>query len=214
MSAALLTAREAGLLPCRQCHLVCRPTAGASVLHCPRCGSAVHPRLPGSPGRTWAYLVACYLLYVPANILPIMDTSSLFGAQQDTILSGILFLARSGSWATAFVVFMASVVQPVFKLAVLTYVAASVQFGRVRDPLRQTVLYRFVHLIGRWSMLDIYVVALLVALVQSPTLAEIKAGPAAVAYGALVVFTILASESFDPRRIWDTASGSRKQAHG
>jgi paraquat-inducible protein A len=139
-----------------------------------------------------------------------MDTSSLFGEQRDTIMSGVIYLWNSGSWATAAVVFVASIVQPILKLAVLTYVAYSVSKGRVRNPMQQARMYRFVHVIGRWSMLDIYVVTLLVALVQSPTLAEIEAGPAAIAYGAMVVFTMLASQSFDPRLIWDAARSARK----
>jgi paraquat-inducible protein A len=108
-------------------------------------------------------------------------------------------------------VFVASIVQPIVKLVVLTYVAFSVWRGRVRNPLQQARMYRFVHVIGRWSMLDIYVVALLVALVHSPTLAEIEAGPAAIAYGALVVFTMLASQSFDPRLIWDAARSAPRR---
>jgi paraquat-inducible protein A len=205
MSTAYITAAEAGYLSCVSCHLACRPAAGARAALCPRCGSPVRSRVPRSLARTWAYLWACYLLYLPANLLPIMDTSSLFGAQSDTIMSGVKYLWTSGSWITGTVVFVASIVQPIFKLVVLTYVAASVQHGRVRNPLRQARMFRFVHVIGRWSMLDIYVVALLVALVQSPTLAEIEAGPAALAYAGLVAFTMLASQTFDSRLIWDAA---------
>jgi paraquat-inducible protein A len=205
MSATVLTASEAGLLGCQTCHLVSRPVPAADTLECPRCGSPVHSRKRASLARTWAFLIACYLLYVPANVLPIMDTSSLFGAQRDTILSGVIYLWNSGSWATAAVVFVASIVQPIFKLVVLTYVAFCLRKRRVRNPMLQARLYRIVHTIGRWSMLDIYVVALLVALVQSPTLAEIEPGPAAAAYAALVVFTMLASQSLDPRLIWDAA---------
>jgi paraquat-inducible protein A len=214
VSATFLTAAEAGFVTCHTCHLVCRPEAGARVMLCPRCAARVFSRKPASLTRTWALLVACYLLYIPANILPIMDTSSLFEAQSDTIMSGISFLWTSGSWATATVVFIASVVQPIFKLAVLSYIAASIQARRVTNPSLQTRLYRFVHVIGRWSMLDIFMVAILVAMVQSPTLAEIKPGPAAMAYGAMVVFTMLASSSLDPRLIWDAAGASRKAAHG
>jgi paraquat-inducible protein A len=216
VSAAFVTAAEAGLFACHTCHLVCRPLAGARAPLCPRCGARVSARKPASLARTWAFLVACYLLYIPANVLPIMDTSSLFGAQRDTIMSGVLYLWKTGSWATGSVVFIASIVQPIFKLGVLSYVAFCVGKGRVRNPLQQARMYRIVHAIGRWSMLDIYVVLLLVALVQSPTLAEIQAGPAAIAYAALVVFTMLASGSFDPRLIWDAArSGApRNEAHG
>jgi paraquat-inducible protein A len=210
VSAAFVTAAEAGLLACQTCYLVSRPVSGVRAPLCPRCGAFVFPRKPASLARTWAFLIACYLLYIPANTLPIMDTSSLFGEQRDTIMSGVIYLWNSGSWATAAVVFVASIVQPILKLAVLTYVSYSVSTGRVRNPMQQARMYRFVHVIGRWSMLDIYVVTLLVALVQSPTLAEIEAGPAAIAYGAMVVFTMLASQSFDPRLIWDAARSPRK----
>jgi paraquat-inducible protein A len=210
MSATFITAAEAGYLSCDVCHFVCRPADAGHAARCPRCEAPVHSRIRASLARTWAFLAACYLLYLPANLLPIMDTSSLFGDQSDTIMSGIRFLWNSGSWATAGVVFIASIVQPVLKLCILTYIAISVQRGRVRNPLRQARMYRFVHVIGRWSMLDIYVVALLVALVQSPTLAEIEAGPAAIAYAALVAFTMLASQSFDPRLIWDAARAPRR----
>jgi paraquat-inducible protein A len=211
MSATYITAAEAGLLSCETCHLVSRPLPNARAALCPRCSARLHSRAPLSLARTWAYLVACYLLYLPANLLPIMDTSSLFGEQSDTIMSGVRYLWNTGSWSTATVVFVASILQPIVKLVILTYVATSVQRGDVRNPLRQARMYRFVHVIGRWSMLDIYVVTLLVALVQSPTLAEIKAGPAAVAYGALVAFTMLASQSFDPRLIWDAARAGRRR---
>jgi paraquat-inducible protein A len=205
MSAIVLTASEARLLGCQTCHLVSRPVPAADTLECPRCGSPVHSRKRASLARTWAFLIACYLLYIPANVLPIMDTSSLFGAQRDTILSGVMYLWNSGSWATAAVVFVASIVQPIFKLVVLTYIALCLRKRRVRNPMLQARLYRIVHTIGRWSMLDIYVVALTVTLVQVGTLASIEVGPGALAFGAVVVVTMIAARSFDPRLIWDNA---------
>jgi paraquat-inducible protein A len=212
MSATFITAAEAGYLSCDVCHFVCRPTDAGHAARCPRCEAPVHSRIRASLARTWAFLAACYLLYLPANLLPIMDTSSLFGDQSDTIMSGIRFLWNSGSWATAGVVFIASIVQPVLKLCILTYIAISVQRGRVRNPLRQARMYRFVHVIGRWSMLDIYVVAILVTLVQLKLVATVTPGPGALAFGGVVVLTMLATMSFDPRLIWD--SERRTVSHG
>lgn len=170
---------------------------------CRRCGTALHFRKPGSIQRSWALLIAAYVLYLPANLLPIMETRSLFGPQEDTILSGVVYLWRSGSWVLALVVFIASVAVPLLKLLSLTALLASVQRHRRRQPLQRTRLYRFLELIGRWSMLDVYVVTILVALVQVESLALIRPGSGVVAFGAVVVLSMLATMSFEPRLIWD-----------
>lgn len=209
MSAAQLTAAGAGLLACPACALVSRaPPAVAGRrdavgARCPRCGAAVHLRKPDSIRRTWAFLVAAFVLYIPANALPIMDTSSLFDAQQDTILSGIIYLWKTGSWATALIVFIASVVTPLVKLIALTVLLISVQRKATWRPHARTRVYRIVSLVGRWLMLDIFVVTVLVALVQIQSVAVVTAGPGAFAFGAVVVLTIFAAMSFDPRLIWD-----------
>lgn len=175
----------------------------AAVGTCPRCAADLHFRKPDSIGRTWALLLSAFLLYIPANLLPIMETRSLFGVQDDTILSGVVFLWISGSWPLALLVFVASIVVPLFKLLALTSLTISVQRRSVLHPLQRTRLYRLIEVIGRWSMLDIYVVALLVALVQIKSFAAISAGPGAAAFGAVVVLTLAAAKSFDPRLIWD-----------
>ncbi|MEP7083761.1 MAG: paraquat-inducible protein A [Betaproteobacteria bacterium] len=211
MSAAGITAAEAGLLGCPACALVSRPppaipgTGKGHSARCPRCDAAVHLRKPDSVRRTWAFLVAAYVLYLPANLLPIMDTSSLFDAQRDTILSGIIYLWKTGSWVTALIVFIASIVTPLAKLIVLTALVISVQFKSTWRPHARATAYRIVSLVGRWSMLDIFVVTVLVALVQIQSVAVVTAGPAAFAFGAVVVLTIFAAMSFDPRLIWDSA---------
>ena len=203
------TAEEAGLLSCIACTLVSRaPAAFAddaleAAARCPRCGTRLHWRKPDSIQRCWAFLVAAYVLYVPANWLPIMNTSSLFGAQNDTILSGVIYLWNTGSWATALVVFVASIVVPVLKLIVLTYLVVSVQRRSMWRPKLRARMYAVVSFVGRWSMLDIFVVTVLVALVQIKSIAVIEAGPGALAFGAVVVLTIFAANSFDPRLIWD-----------
>jgi paraquat-inducible protein A len=174
---------------------------------CPRCGAASIAQ-PDSLARTWAFLLAAFVLYIPANALPIMDTSSLFDAQQDTILSGVIYLWQSGSWGTALIVFIASVVTPLAKLLALTALLVSVHWKSVWRPHLRAQLYRAVSLVGRWSMLDIFVVTVLVALVQLQSVAVITAGPGAFAFGAVVVLTMLAAFSFDPRLIWDAAENA------
>ncbi|MDY0012973.1 MAG: paraquat-inducible protein A [Rhodocyclaceae bacterium] len=200
-----LTARTAGLLSCHACGQLSRGT-GDHHPRCPRCRAPLHPRKPASIATTWALTLAALILFVPANTLPMMTTVSLAGSQTDTILSGVVFLWQSGSWPLALVVFFASILVPLMKILALLYLALSVQRGSRHAPRARTQLYRAVELIGRWSMLDIYVVTLLVALVRFQGLATVDAGPAAVAFGAVVVLTMFAAMSFDPRLIWDPLS--------
>ena len=215
MSLAQVTAADADLLSCPACALVSRPprdaAGGAGNAHasCPRCGAGIHLRKPDSIGRTWAFLIAAYVLYIPANVLPIMDTSSLFDAQRDTILSGIIYLWTTGSWGTALIVFIASIVTPLLKLLALTALVISAQRKSTWRPHARAQVYRVVSLVGRWSMLDIFVVTVLVALVQLQSIAVITAGPGAFAFGTVVVLTILAALSFDPRLIWDPIKAGR-----
>jgi len=201
------SAAALGLYACHTCALVSRPRAADAVERCPRCGSVLHQRKPDSIGRTWALLITAFILIIPANTLPIMETGSLFGSQRDTIMSGVVYLWSSGSWALALLVFFASVVVPLAKLVALAYLLHSVQRQSTRKPQRRTRLYHWLKFIGRWSMLDIYVVTLLVALVQLQSLATIQAAPGAIAFGAVVVITMIASMTFDPRMIWDSTSG-------
>lgn len=200
------TAAALGLYACRACGQVARRAgrvpAGAFET-CPRCAARLHFRKPDSIGRTWACLVAAAVLYLPANILPILDTHALFNAQRDTILSGVVYLWTTGHWATALVVFFASIVTPLLKLLSLGYLLFTVQRRSTRHPLRRTRLYRLLRFVGRWAMLDIYVVAILVSLVRVKSLAVVTAGPGALSFGAVVVLTMLATLSFDPRLIWD-----------
>jgi len=170
---------------------------------CRRCLAPLHLRKPGSIGRCWALLVAAMALYVPANTLPIMYTSSLFGSQEDTIMSGVLFLWQSGSWYLALIVFFASILVPLAKILGLVLLLVSVQLRSTWRPAERARLYRLVESIGRWSMLDIFVVALLVTVVQLTALGAVRAGPAALAFGGVVVLTMAAAQTFDPRLIWD-----------
>ncbi|MDE2503675.1 MAG: paraquat-inducible protein A, partial [Burkholderiales bacterium] len=170
---------------------------------CPRCGSTVYARRPQSASRCAALLLAAALLYVPANLLPVSVLASLQGSESDTIFGGIVLLWQGGSWPLALLVLVASIVVPMAKLVVLSYLLLAVRLGWQRGRTRRARLYRALVAIGRWSMLDIYVVALLAALVRIPALAAITPGPGAIAFGAVVVLTMLATHAFDPRLIWD-----------
>jgi paraquat-inducible protein A len=169
----------------------------------------LHFRKPGSVSRCWALLIAAYVLYIPANLLTIMETGSLFSYRKDTIVSGVIHLWKTGSWLIAVIVFIASVTIPLLKLISLTLLLISVQRRSRWQPRQRTRLSRMVELVGRWSMLDIYVVALLAALVQLGSMATVKAGPGAVPFDAVVVLTMFASMQFDPRLIWDPLQKER-----
>ena len=205
LPAGIVTAARCGLVLCHDCGLLARAPAHAHELICPRCGAHMHQRKPASFSRTWALLIAAMVLYIPANVLPVMYTSSLFGAQDDTILSGVVYLWTSGSWPLAVVVFIASIAVPMLKILAIAYLTISTQLGSRWLPEQRTRIYRVVELVGRWSMLDIYVITMLVALVQFQALATIQAGAAAIAFGAVVVLTMFAAMAFDPRLIWDAA---------
>ncbi|TDR79900.1 paraquat-inducible protein A [Paludibacterium purpuratum] len=191
------------LLSCPVCGQTVRYTS-AEALACPCCGTHLFARKHASLSRAWAWLIAAVLCYIPANVLPIMETRTLFGRQDDTILSGVVYLWGAGSWPLAVVVFVASILVPLLKILSLSFLLLSVHFHWRWAPLQRTRLYRLLETIGPWSMLDIYVVALLVALVQLRGLATIQAGPGALAFAAVVVLTMLAAHAFDPRLIWDS----------
>lgn len=197
------TAMGLGLVACHYCGTVWK----SAVPHarCGRCSGRLHVRKPYSLNRTWAYLIAACIMYLPANFMPVMITSSLFDQHRDTILSGIVYFWVSGSWILAIIVFIASFLIPLFKLATMLLLLIMLQ-RRSQVGLQQRArLYRIVEFIGRWSMLDVFVVALLAGLVQIKGFATIHAGIGIAAFGAVVGLTMLASLSFDPRLSWDAA---------
>lgn len=205
MKQIALTARKALLISCQSCHLLCR----APLLNhthealCPRCGASLHQRKPNSLARTWALVLAGFIFYIPANVLHITTTISMGKTHADTIISGVIYFMVTGSWPIALVIFIASVFVPLFKLLILSYLLISVQLKSNRRPRDRTRLYRITESIGRWSMLDIFVIAILVTLVKLGPLATVEAGPAAWFFAAMVVITMFAAMSFDPRLIWD-----------
>jgi paraquat-inducible protein A len=198
-----VTATSIALSSCHDCNLLLRGPAGGHPGRCPRCGAAVHRRKTNSIARTWALILTAALLYVPANVFPVMKVTSLGKTQSDTILSGVIYLLEHGMWPLAALIFFASVFVPLLKLLALGFLLTSVQRRWSWRPADRTRLYRLTEGVGRWSMVDIYVVTILVALVKLGNLATIEAGSGAVFFGAVVVTTMIAAESFDPRLIWD-----------
>jgi paraquat-inducible protein A len=143
------------------------------------------------------------IMYIPANVLPMTLTSALGNVQADTIMSGVIYFIHSGSWEIALVIFSASIFLPFMKFIIIIYLLLTVQMKSLWRPKDRTVLYRLTEAIGRWSMVDIFVVTILIALVKLGFLADIEAGPAALYFGAVVVMTMVAAEGFDSRLIWD-----------
>jgi paraquat-inducible protein A len=203
-----VTAARAGYITCHACGNVevraqTAQYAQSVRQRCSRCGATLHQRKPDSLMRTWAMLIAAALLYIPANLLPILHTTSLFGEEDDTIMSGVVYFWTSGDWPLAAIVFVASILVPMLKLTVLAMLAFTAQRRSNWRPLERAKLYRIVEHIGRWSMLDVFVITLTVALVRFGSLAVITAGWGALAFAAVVVLTMIASLQFDPRLIWD-----------
>ncbi|AEG70051.1 paraquat-inducible protein a [Ralstonia solanacearum Po82] len=214
-----LRAAAHGLATCERCGLLARLPAAREAARaalaqeevseptaapvCPRCLAPIHVRKPDSLRRCWALLLAAAAMYLPANMLPVMITETLFGTQQDTILSGIVYLWTSGSWHLAIIVFIASFFVPLAKLGILAVLCLSVRQRWRWKPRTRTRLYVIVEAIGRWSMLDVFVIALLAGLVHLSTLAVIKPGPGVAPFAGVVVLTMLAARCFDPRLIWD-----------
>lgn len=195
-----LTAREAGLARCTYCGALHRVPVATN---CRMCGSDVVARKPFSLQRTWAFLFMGMMAYIPANILPIMYTNSFSGATSDTILSGVLALAYSGSWLVALIVFVASVVIPVTKFIVIAGLALSLHFRWDMSKHTRHRLHTMTEFIGRWSMIDVFVVAVLAALIQLGAILTVEPGWGISAFALSVIFTMLSATALDPRLIWD-----------
>ncbi|HEY0268608.1 MAG TPA: paraquat-inducible protein A [Methyloradius sp.] len=204
MYGAVKTASSLGMVACHQCGKLWKDVQHHE--HCGHCNASLHTRKPDSINRTWALLIAAVIMYLPANLMPVMITRTLLETHQDTILSGVIFFWVSGEWGLSAIVFIASFLVPLLKLVSLTLLVVMAQKQSSWRQLERARLYRMVEIIGRWSMLDVFVVSLLVGLVQIQGFAKITAGIGIVAFGTVVVLTMLASLSFDPRLTWDTDS--------
>jgi paraquat-inducible protein A len=212
MTATALTAAQAGLVSCETCDLLSKPASAAEPGYCPRCGAELAWRRHQSIQRTWALVIAATICYIPANVLPVLSTTTLDKSDSDTIMGGVVFLFTSGSWPLALIVLIASVMVPLGKLVALAYLLITVQRGSLTSNHERTRLYRMVEFIGRWSMLDVFVDTFTVALVQLQPLMSVEPGPGVLFFAAVVVLTMIAAESFDPRLIWD-AGTSREVQH-
>ena len=184
------------------CHL-CEYLGEADEHECKRCGAGLHQRVENSLALTWGYVIAATLFLIPANLLPMMVVTALGNDEGSTIMEGVIYFFAHGDFGLGAVIFIASVVVPVFKLVVVYFLLLIVQFKQHDKSQLGIKLFHIIHLIGKWSMLDIFVVALMVSMVQFGGLASIQTGGAAIAFCAAVVFTIIATEKFDPRLMWD-----------
>ena len=210
-AAAVRAGPGAGAIGCETCGLVCLPAAADAGPRCPRCGSHLHARKPDSIARTWALVIASLVLYGPANAYPVLTVVQLGAGAPSTILGGVEELLSSGMYPLAALVFLASVVVPMLKLIGLVAMLAATQAGwagRLRD---RTSLFRVVRAVGRWSMIDVFMISILVALVQFGAVVTIAPGLGAVAFAAVVVLTMFAAEAFDPRLMWDAAAARRER---
>ncbi|MEO5340447.1 MAG: paraquat-inducible protein A [Magnetococcus sp. MYC-9] len=198
------TALQAGWVRCPHCTLLVGiPTHPGPPCDCPHCHAPLHPRKPASLSRTWALILAAALFYIPANLLPIMTVVRFGQGAPDTILSGIQHLMESGLWPLALLILFASMIVPLMKLGILTFLLLSVHYRSRWRPRDRTHLYRALELFGHWSMVDIFLLSILTALVQLGTLSTIEPGDGATFFGVVVVLTMLATKSFDPRLMWD-----------
>ena len=206
MAAPLPTAMQAGLISCETCALLSRPASAAEPGYCPRCGAALEWRRHQSIQYTWALVIAAAICYIPANVLPVLSTTTLGTSESDTIMGGVVFLYMSGSWPLALIVLIASVMVPLGKLVALSYLLITIHRGSLGGARERTRLYRMVEFIGRWSMLDVFVDTFTVALVQLQPLMSVAPGPGVLFFAAVVVLTMIAADSFDPRLIWDAST--------
>jgi paraquat-inducible protein A len=196
-----------GAIGCETCGLVSVPRPDEDDLHCPRCDSALHERKPNSVARTWALVIAAAVLYIPANYYPVLSVVQLGAGQPSTILGGVEELVTARQYPLAALVFFASIAVPMLKLFGLSTMLITIQTGRSGWLRDRTRLYHIVRFIGRWSMIDIFMESLLGALVAFGAVITIEPGAGALAFCAVVILTMFAAETFDPRLMWDAAAG-------
>ena len=205
MTVAHITAKDANLISCHSCHLLCRQSdpPNRTPIQCPRCSAPLHQRKPRSVKRTWALLIAASICYIPANIMPVTKASSFGDIQVDTIMSGVIYFIETGMWHLALIIFVASILVPLLKIIILSGLLISIHRRSTWRLKDRTRYYRITEAIGRWSMVDVYVITITIALVRMGAVALFEAGPGLVFFAAVVVLTMFAAISFDPRLIWD-----------
>ncbi len=208
-----ITAMEAGLIPCDCCHTLTIRSGpdAADTLRCPLCGAKRHPRKPNSITRTWALVVTAALLFVPANILPIMRVGYFGRFDSSTIIDGIQLFFKDGSYVVGLIIFCASILVPLFKITGLLIVLLTIRFKRGPFLKQKARMLNFIDFIGRWSMLDIFVISLLCVLVRFGFFSNVQAAPAITYFCLVVITTMFAARSFDSRLLWDTCCGQEPE---
>jgi len=206
-----LTAARAGIVPCGTCGLLSRPEGAGGPRTCPRCGARIASRRGRPFQDAWAYIVAAAICYFPANTLPVMTTRTIKYDEPSTIIGGVVRFYESGSWFLALIILIASVIIPLGKLASLSYLLVTAQRRSTAHNRERTRLFRLLKVIGRWSMLDVFVVAFVVALIRFQPFLSVVPGAGVLFFAAVVILTILAADSFDPRLIWDAGGGTERE---
>ncbi|MBU0960153.1 MAG: paraquat-inducible protein A [Proteobacteria bacterium] len=199
------TAMAAGLMCCHDCGklVTADKTPEHGVLACPRCDASIHYRNINAVPRTWALILTAAILLFPANLLPIMRVDFLGSQEHSTIMDGILYFFHSGEYGIGLIIFIASVLVPLFKIIGMILILLSIRFKWKTWLRHKTIIFRFIQFVGRWSMLDIFVIALMSALVDFGTFTSTQAGPAATYFTAVVMCSMFAAMTFDPRLLWD-----------
>jgi len=200
------SAMQLGLQGCDACGLLSRPAPSDDEGRCPRCDEELVFRKRGGYERTWAYLIAAAICYIPANVLPVLTTTTAAGASSDTILQGVVLLWSPTGWPLSIIVLVASIMIPSAKILALAYLLITAQRGSTANRQQRVRLYRMVEFVGRWSMVDVFVDTFTAALIQLQPLMSVTPAPGLLFFAAVVVLTMLAVESFDPRLIWDGAN--------
>ena len=197
------SARSESLALCRVCHLLNPLPSGSGKYKCSRCHTELHMRMPQSVQRCWALVIASLIMFIPANTLPIMTVVYFGSGAPDTILSGIMSLIKLNMLPVAVIVFIASFVIPLAKILGLIILLVTVERHSRVQPKHRTLMFRTVEMLGKWSMLDVFVVAIMGAVVNLGFITSIEPGAGAVAFAVTVILTMFAARAFDPRLIWD-----------
>ncbi|WP_198435259.1 paraquat-inducible protein A [Moritella sp. F3] len=196
-------AKENKIAQCQECHLLIKVEEDVKRQRCPRCFTQVYFRIPRSIQKTWAFLISAMIMMIPANFLPISTLTSTGKSTPDTIMSGTIALAKSDNLGIAIIIFIASILVPLFKIIGLMLILLSVQNKIFIAPKRKLLLFNAIHWIGKWSIMDLFVISIMVAVINRGNLLSVDVGYGATCFGLVVVLTILAAESFDTRLIWD-----------
>lgn len=202
MSDGFVSAKTLGVAGCHTCGKAVH-VGKKSHVECPRCGAEVHYRKHDSVRRAWAFLVAAFIMYIPANTEPMMRTTALGSESADTIMEGVIYFMSHGDYLIGIVIFAASVMLPLLKMMALAYIYMNAEKRANNRRKEQNKLYKWAEILGKWSMLDIFVVGLMAGLVQLGTLTSIAPGPACIAFAAVVILTMISEMLYDPKLTWD-----------